>query len=125
MGALKHAPEIRPPVIRPVGDRVLVARVEPAGVTQGGILLLEDAREPTHLATVLAAGPGARDRKGQRRAMPVKAGDRVLLHMLAGARSAVHVVSHGEDAQFVHARDILGVIAPGATLTVTQARTWW
>lgn len=112
------------PIIRPIRDRVLVRRVEPAAMTPGGILTLEDAREPTYLADVVAVGPGSRLRDGSRRTPPVKPGDRVLLHMLAGARSGVRLVveSGGEECTFVHQADIQGVLAPGADLSVTLVR---
>lgn len=112
-------------IIRPILDRVLVKRVQPAHASAGGIRFLEDARPATHQAIVVAVGPGRRNRDGSRRTPTVAPGDQVLLHMLAGARSEIHLVaeSGGEVVQFVHQDDILGIVDPGSSLTVELARS--
>ncbi|THH31209.1 hypothetical protein EUX98_g2986 [Antrodiella citrinella] len=66
--------------VAPLFDRVLVQRFKPETKTASGIFLPTSATEtPLPEATVIAVGPGARDRDGNMVPVSVKAGDRVLL----------------------------------------------
>jgi len=51
---------------RPLGDRVLVKRVEEESKTKGGIIIPDTAKEKPQEGEVLAVGPGARDDAGKR-----------------------------------------------------------
>ena len=46
---------------RPLGDRVLVRRVEEEEKTKGGIIIPDTAKEKPQEGEVIAVGPGARD----------------------------------------------------------------
>ncbi|MBW0493866.1 hypothetical protein O181_033581 [Austropuccinia psidii MF-1] len=71
--------------LRPTLDRILVQRVKPETKTTSGILLPSSVTEKnTPEATVLAVGPGGRDRDGKLIPMEVKAGDKVLLPSYGG-----------------------------------------
>ena len=91
---------------RPLGDRVLVRRVEEEAKTKGGIIITDTAKEKPQEGEVIAAGPGARDEDGKRIPMDVKAGDRILF----GKWSGTEVKIDGEDLIIMKESDILGLV---------------
>ena len=91
---------------RPLGDRVLVRRVEEEAKTKGGIIIPDTAKEKPQEGEVIAAGPGARDEDGKRIPMDVKAGDRILF----GKWSGTEVKIDGEDLIIMKESDILGLV---------------
>jgi len=91
---------------RPLGDRVLVRRVEEESKTKGGIIIPDTAKEKPQEGEVLSAGPGARDEDGKRIPMDVKAGDRILF----GKWSGTEVKIDGEDLIIMKESDILGLV---------------
>ena len=70
--------------LKPLGDRLVVEPVEQEDTTASGILLPETAKEKPQEGIVLAAGPGRIDESGNRVAMEVSEGDRVLYAKYAG-----------------------------------------
>jgi len=92
---------------RPLGDRVLVRRVEEEAKTKGGIIIPDTAKEKPQEGEVLSTGPGARDETGKRVDMDVKTGDRILF----GKWSGTEVKIDGEDLIIMKESDILGVLA--------------
>ena len=92
---------------RPLGDRVLVKRVEEEEKTKGGIIIPDTAKEKPQEGEVIAVGPGARDENGKVQALDVKAGDRILF----GKWSGTEVKLDGEDLLIMKESDILGVLA--------------
>ncbi|ANK80675.1 co-chaperone GroES [Minwuia thermotolerans] len=95
---------------RPLHDRVLVRRVESEEKTAGGIIIPENAKEKPSEGEIVAAGPGARNDRGETVAMDVKAGDRILF----GKWSGTEVKIDGEDLLIMKESDILGVIEGSA-----------
>ena len=91
---------------RPLGDRVLVKRVEEQSKTKGGILIPDTAKEKPQEGEVIAVGPGARDESGKRIETDVKPGDRVLF----GKWSGSEVKLDGEDLIIMKESDILGIV---------------
>jgi len=91
---------------RPLGDRVLVKRVEEEYKTKGGIIIPDTAKEKPQEGEVLAVGPGARDESGKRIEPDVKVGDRILF----GKWSGTEVKIDGEDLIIMKESDILGVV---------------
>ncbi|MFN3229047.1 MAG: co-chaperone GroES [Asticcacaulis sp.] len=91
---------------RPLGDRVLVKRVEEEAKTKGGIIIPDTAKEKPQEGEVVAVGPGARDEDGKPIAMDVKTGDRILF----GKWSGTEVKIDGEDLLIMKESDVLGVI---------------
>jgi chaperonin GroES len=91
---------------RPLGDRVVVRRVEEETKTKGGIIIPDTAKEKPQEGEVLSVGPGARDEDGDYIKMDVKAGDRILF----GKWSGTEVKIDGEDLIIMKESDILGVI---------------
>ncbi|WP_128891698.1 co-chaperone GroES [Erythrobacter sp. HKB08] len=92
---------------RPLHDRVLVRRIEADQKTAGGIIIPDSAQEKPSEGEVVAVGEGARDDDGDRIALDVKAGDRVLF----GKWSGTEVKIDGEDLLIMKESDIMGIIS--------------
>ena len=92
---------------RPLGDRVLVKRVEEEEKTKGGIIIPDTAKEKPQEGEVVAVGPGARDDSGKIQPLDVKAGDRILF----GKWSGTEVKIDGEDLIIMKESDVLGVLS--------------
>ena len=92
---------------RPLGDRVLVKRVEEATTTKGGIIIPDTAKEKPQEGEVVAVGPGARDDSGKVNALELKAGDRILF----GKWSGTEVKIDGDDLIIMKESDVLGVLS--------------
>lgn len=71
--------------IRPLHDRVVVKRVEKEEEQRGGIIIPDTAKEKPMEAEVIAVGPGKMNDDGNRRALEVKTGDRVLIGKYSGS----------------------------------------
>jgi len=95
---------------RPLHDRVVVKRVKEEEKTKGGIIIPETAQEKPQEGEVIAVGPGGRDEDGERIAMDVKVGDRILF----GKWSGTEVKIDGEELLIMKESDIMGVIEGGA-----------
>jgi chaperonin GroES len=91
---------------RPLHDRVVVRRIEEDERTPGGIIIPDTAKEKPQQGEVVAAGPGARDEKGEVQPLDVKAGDRVLF----GKWSGSEVKIDGEELLIMKESDIMGVL---------------
>jgi len=91
---------------RPLGDRVLVKRVEDETKTKGGIIIPDTAKEKPQEGGVVAVGPGARNDKGDIVALDLKAGDRILF----GKWSGTEVKVDGQDLLIMKESDVLGVV---------------
>ena len=70
--------------ITPLGDRVVLKRVEAEEKTAGGIILPDTAKEKPREGTVIAVGAGRHLKSGERAPMSVKVKDRVLFSSYAG-----------------------------------------
>ena len=92
---------------RPLGDRVLVKRVEEEEKTKGGIIIPDTAKEKPQEGEVIAVGPGVRDDDGDYVALDVEPGDRILF----GKWSGTEVKLDGQDLLIMKESDILGVVA--------------
>ena len=92
---------------RPLGDRVLVKRVEEESKTKGGIIIPDTAKEKPQEGEVVSVGPGARDDSGKVNALELKAGDRILF----GKWSGTEVKIDGDDLIIMKESDVLGVLA--------------
>ena len=91
---------------RPLGDRVLVKRVEEEEKTKGGIIIPDTAKEKPQEGEVVSVGPGARAENGTITPLDVKAGDKILF----GKWSGTEVKVNGEDLIIMKESDILGIV---------------
>lgn len=91
---------------RPLGDRVLVRRVEEATKTAGGIIIPDTATEKPQEGEVLAVGNGAIGDDNERVALDVKVGDKILFGKWGGSEVKID----GEDLLIMKESDIMGVI---------------
>jgi chaperonin GroES len=92
--------------IRPLGDKVIVKRVEAEEKTSGGIVLPDTAKEKPKRGVVLAVGDGRLLDDGTRSKMALKKNDEVLFTSYAGTEIKVD----GEDYLIMDETDVLGVI---------------
>jgi len=92
--------------LKPLGGRVIVEPIEQEDITAGGIILPETAKEKPQEGKILAAGPGDRDDSGNRIAMEVKVGDKVLYAKYSGTEVKVD----GKKLLILRESDILAVV---------------
>jgi len=91
---------------RPLGDRVVVKRVQEDVKTAGGIIIPDTAQEKPQEGEIVAVGPGARDEDGERIAPEVKVGDRILF----GKWSGTEVKLNGEELLIMKESDVMGIL---------------
>lgn len=92
--------------IRPLGDKVLVKRVEAAEKTAGGIYLPDTAKEKPREGIVIALGDGRLLENGERTEFTVKVDDRILFSSYAGTE----IKWEGEEYLILSEEDILGIV---------------
>lgn len=80
--------------IRPLGDRVVVKRLEGETKTKGGIIIPDSAKEKPVEGQVVAVGNGKVLKGGKVRAPEVKVGDRVLFGKYSGTEVKLDGVEH-------------------------------
>ncbi len=89
--------------IRPLGDRVLVKRLEEETTTAAGIIIPEAAKEKAQTGKVLAVGPGKLDEQGKNIPMQVKVGDVIYFGKYAGTEL-------GDEHLIIREDEILGIV---------------
>jgi len=92
--------------IEPLGDKVVVKRLEPEQKTAGGIVLPDSAQERPRQGRVLSVGDGRRLPDGSRVPLQVREGDRVLFSAYAGAQ----VVVEREELLVMREDEILAIL---------------
>ena len=80
--------------IKPLYDRVLLKRSEPAETVKGGIIIPDTAKEKPMEAEVVAVGEGKFSDDGKRMPMSVKAGNKVLIGKYTGTEVRIEGVDH-------------------------------
>ncbi len=92
--------------IRPLGDKVIIKRVEAEEVTAGGIVLPDSAKEKPKRGLIKAIGDGKLLDSGERSQLQVKKNDEVLFTSYAGTEVKVG----GEEYVIMDESDILAVL---------------
>lgn len=87
--------------IKPLGNRVVIKRVEAEEKTASGIVLPGQAKEKPQMAEIIAVGPGTEDEK-----MEVKVGDTVIFSQYAGTE----IKYQGEEYTILTQRDVLAIV---------------
>ena len=92
--------------IKPLGQRVLVKRIEADAVSAGGIVLPDSAKEKPQEALVISVGTGGRDDNGKLIEFTVKVNDKVLISKYGGTEVKIN----GEGHLILSESDILGIV---------------
>jgi chaperonin GroES len=92
--------------VAPLADRVVVKPLEEAEQMRGGLYIPDTAKEKPQQGEIVAVGPGRFDDKGNRLAVEVKVGDKVLY----GKYSGTEVTVEGENYLILRESDVLAVV---------------
>ena len=92
--------------LRPLGDKILVKRVEAQTKTKSGIVLPDSAKEKPKRGTILSVGEGKRLDTGERAPVELKKGDEVIFASYAGTE----IKLDGEELMIMGEDDILAVV---------------
>lgn len=92
--------------VKPVGQRVLVRRLDAEEKSAGGIVLPDTAKEKPQEAEVLELGTGGKDEDGKPIEFTVKKGDIVLISKYGGTE----IKLNGQDVLILSESDILGIV---------------
>jgi chaperonin GroES len=92
--------------LRPLHDRVMVRKLDEGEQIRGGIIIPDTAKEKPQQAEVIAVGNGKLLDSGERVAVDVKAGDRILFGKYSGSETKID----GEEYLILKEDEILGVL---------------
>ncbi len=92
--------------IKPIGDRLVVERIEQEEKTSGGIIIPDTAKEKPKQGKVLAVGAGAKDENGKRIPVDIAVGDIVLFTQWAGNE----IKLDGKELLVLKESDVIGII---------------
>jgi len=92
--------------LTPIGDKIIVKRIEAEEVTSGGIVLPDSAKEKPKEGKIVALGEGPRTEGGKRGTFQVKKNDRVLFTSYAGTEVTVE----GQEYLIMSENDLLAVV---------------
>jgi len=92
--------------IRPLGNRIVVERLEAEEKTSGGIVLPDTAKEKPKEGKIVAAGEGEVLDNGERAKLSVSVGDRIIFESYAGTEVKVD----GEEYLIMKEDDVLAVV---------------
>jgi chaperonin GroES len=92
--------------IRPLGDRIVVEPIEQESQTASGLVLPESAKEKPQQGNVLAVGLGRKDDDGERIALDVEVGNKVLFAKYAGTE----IKLDDRKLLIMKESDILGIV---------------
>ena len=90
----------------PIGDKIVVKRLDASEKTAGGIVLPDSARERPKQGRVLSVGDGKLLKDGSRVAPQVGGGDRILFSNWAGSE----VVVDGDELLIMNEEDVLAIL---------------
>ena len=92
--------------LQPLGDRVIVKPSTKDEVTKGGLVLPDTAKEKPQEGEIIAVGPGRVLDSGQRVALDLKAGDKVIYAKYAGTEFKLE----DDELLILGERDVLAVL---------------
>lgn len=91
--------------IKPLGDRVVIKKIEAEETTKSGIVLPGTAKEKPQMAQVVAVGPGGVV-DGKEVTMQVKVGDKVIFSKYAGSE----IKFDGQEYTILKQDDLLAIV---------------
>jgi chaperonin GroES len=92
--------------IKPLQDRIIVKRLEEEEKTKGGIIIPDAAKEKPQEGKVIAVGDGKVLDNGQKFALTVKVGNKILF----GKYSGTEIKIDGEEHLIMREDDVLGIV---------------
>ncbi|RKY39413.1 MAG: co-chaperone GroES [Candidatus Omnitrophota bacterium] len=92
--------------LRPLGDHIVVKRLEPENKTKGGIVIPDTAKEKPQEGKVVAVGKGKMLDNGTIVPLEVKKGDRILFSKYSGDEIKIEL----EDYLIIRESDVLAII---------------
>jgi len=92
--------------IRPLGDRIVVKRLEAQEKTKGGVFLPDTAKEKPQEGKVVAVGEGKLLDSGERAKLQLKKGDRIIFSSYAGTEVTVD----GDELLIMSEEDVLAIV---------------
>ncbi|MDE3166811.1 MAG: co-chaperone GroES [Acidobacteriota bacterium] len=92
--------------LRPLHDRIMVKRLDAAEEVRGGIIIPDSAKEKPQQAMVEAVGNGKLLENGERVAVDVKPGDRILFGKYSGSEIKIE----GQEYLILREDEILGIL---------------
>ena len=93
--------------IKPLGDRVLVEQLEEAGMSKGGIIIPDTAKEKPQEGEVVAVGNGKKTYDGKVQPLELKVGDRILYGKYSGTEIAT---KEDEGLLIMREEDVLAIV---------------
>ncbi|MBL4953467.1 co-chaperone GroES [Neobacillus sp. OS1-32] len=93
-------------MLKPLGDRIIIQQVETEEKTASGIVLPDSAKEKPQEGKVVAVGTGRVLDNGERVALEVSEGDRIIFSKYAGTE----VKYEGTEYLILRESDILAII---------------
>jgi chaperonin GroES len=93
-------------ILKPLFDNVLIRPLEAEAKTASGIILPDSAQEKPQTGVIVAIGPGKVTPKGEKEAMVVKVGQKVMYKKWGGNE----VKLNGEELTLVEQKDILAIV---------------
>lgn len=91
---------------KPLGDRVIIKRVEAKGITDAGIIIPDIAKEKMSEGEIVQIGTGKIHEDGSIRPLDVKVGDKILFSKFSGTE----VKLDGQELLILREEDIFGVL---------------
>lgn len=92
--------------LKPIGDKIIVERIEPENKTKGGIVLPDNAKEKPKEGKIIAIGQGKLLDNGSRAAPSVKVGEKVIFTSFAGSEVKID----NKEYLIMNEEDILAVV---------------
>jgi chaperonin GroES len=92
--------------LRPLHDRILVRRMEETEQMRGGLYIPDTAKEKPHEGEVMAVGSGKLLDSGERTAIDVKQGDKILFGKYSGAEVKIE----GQEYLILREDEILAIL---------------
>ena len=91
---------------KPLGDRILVKRVDEEEKTKGGIIIPDTAKEKPQEAEVVAVGDGKALESGKKQPLSVQVGERIIFSKYSGTEFKLDGIEH----LIIREEDVLGVV---------------
>ena len=92
--------------LKPIGDKIIVERIEPESKTKGGIVLPDNVKEKPKEGKIIAIGEGKLLDNGSRVSPSVKVGEKIIFSSFAGSEVKID----NKEYLIMNEEDILAVL---------------